>query len=534
VFSLSALGTTLLVASAASAATLTVGPSGTYSTPCAAIAAASTGDTVQVSPGASSYTDSCAINVDGLTLVGVGGRPVIDLSGTQDPADDKGIYVVNGSGVTIENLELTGANVDLNDGLNGAALRVQGTGLTVRDCYIHDNQDGILATATAAGSTITVEYTEFSHNGLGAGCDNGGCTHNIYLGTGAGGDFETFVFAFNWSHDIADDTADKGHLVKTRAQNNYILYNALLGETGHDSIELDIPNGGFSVVVGNILEKGPSCDDNPNLLSYGEEGLSNPEARLYVVNNTFVSDYTSAATFISVASGAALVAHNNLFNGSGTPISTGTLSPDNLWSDDPMFVAPTTYDYHLQAGSPAIGQGVAPGSAGTFSLTPEYEYVQPTESVVRAVGSALDLGAFQYGTVVADAGQTITVSIGDGGTPSLPDAGAGTGTGTGTGKGTGTGTGTGAGTGSESGSAAATGATHGASSGASHRGDAGTRLTDGGRRSSVDASSPSSGSSGGCSCSVGAPASTFAGLWAGLVIVAQAFARRRRAQAERR
>ena len=78
------------------------------------------------------------------------------------------------------------------------------------------------------------------------------------------------------------------------------------------------------MVVGNVLEKGPSSDDNPNVLSYGEEGLSNPVAQLYVVNNTFVSDYSSSVTFITVASGGTLTAHNNLFNGAGTPSSTGS------------------------------------------------------------------------------------------------------------------------------------------------------------------------------------------------------------------
>jgi hypothetical protein len=517
------------VTAPAAAATLTAGPGKTYATPCTAIAAAAAGDTVEVSPGTTSYTDSCEINVAGLTVIGAGVQPTIDLSATQHPADYKGIFVVNADNVTLANLELTGANIDVSNGANGAAIRDQASGLTVTDCYIHDNQDGILATAAAAGSSLTVEYTQFAHNGLGAGCDNGGCTHNIYVGTGAGGNFETFTFAFNWSHDIANDLPDKGHLVKTRAMNNYILYNALLGETGHDSIELDIPNGGLSVVVGNIIQKGPNADSNPNLINYGEEGLTNPVTQLYVASNTFVSNYTSSVNFISVASGGTLTAHNNLFNGTGTESTTGSLSADNLASNAPMFVDPTMYDYHLQSGSPAIGQGVPPGSANAFSLTPTYEYVQPIESVARLVGSALDVGAFQLGTVTTGAGQGATITESDGGAPGLPDAGTPP---------------SGDAGGSHTGDA---GGTHMGDAGGTHLSDAGGRAgdsghtldggagtdsgtqhaADGGKGSGTagrDAGAGSSGSTGGCQVGGGA----VSGLWAGLGLMASVVMRRRR------
>ena len=500
--------TGLLLASPAWAATLTVGPGQTYATPCAAIAAASPGDTVAVSPAPSAYTDSCEVNVASLTIQGVGGQPKVDLSGTQDPADDKGIYVINASNVTIDNMELTGANVDLNNGLNGAALRVQGDGVTVTNCYIHGNQDGILATPAAPGYSLTVEYTQFDGNGLGAGCDNGGCTHNIYLGANNGVVFQTFLFAFNWSHDIASDTADKGHLLKTRAQNNYILYNALLGETGHDSIELDIPNGGLSVVVGNVLEKGPSSDDNPNVLSYGEEGLSNPVAQLYVVNNTFVSDYSSSVTFITVASGGTLTAHNNLFNGAGTPSSTGSLSADNLSPSNPLFADPTTYDFHLQSGSPAIGQGVAPGGAGAFSLTPVFEYVQPIESVPRAMGSTLDVGAFQYGTVLTGAGQTNMIMIDqDGGVPAT-DAGPAT---------------------DAASTAGDAGATSSMDSGMSGMAEGGATIGDGGAEpSGSDGGKAAAPTKGGCQCDGGGSSSTSGPLWLASALIIQALVRRRR------
>jgi MYXO-CTERM domain-containing protein len=391
-----ATGTATLVATGgAVAATLQVGPGQTYATPCAAIAAASPGDEIDIAAG--TYTDTCEINPAGLHLKGVGGQPKIDLTGNPEPADYKGIYVVNGDDVTIENLELTGAAISDGEGGNGAGLRIQSNGVTVTHCFIHDNQDGILATATTGGGTLTIEYTEFANNGLGDACDAVSCVHNVYVGTGAGGDYGKLVFQFNWDHALATDTADKGHLLKSRALESDVLYNRITGETGHDSYEIDLPNGGLGIVVGNVIEKGPD-PDNKILLDYGEEGYGTGTNTLYVVNNTFVNDDTaSGATFIDVASGGALAAaHNNLFVGTGTLSNTGALSPDNLATATPMFVDPTDYDYHLQPGSPAIGKAVPAGSAGTFSLTPVFEYVQPLGSVARPADQ--DLGAFEYGT----------------------------------------------------------------------------------------------------------------------------------------
>src|SRR4051794_30674887 len=98
-----------LVPAVASAATLEVGTGKTYAKPCDAIAAAAAGDTIAISPG--TYTDSCAVTKANLTIKGVGGRPKIDLSGTDHPANYKGIYVIDADDVTLENLELTGANI---------------------------------------------------------------------------------------------------------------------------------------------------------------------------------------------------------------------------------------------------------------------------------------------------------------------------------------------------------------------------------------------------------------------------------------
>ena len=405
-----AITATLLSTSVARAATRSVGPSQAYATPCDAVAAAQPGDEIDIAPG--TYTDSCSITVASLTLRGVGGRPKIDLSGTDHPAQYKGIYVIDADDVTIENLELTGAHISDTNGANGAGLRVEATGLTVRGCDIHDNQDGILGGTTG---TITIERTEFFNNGLGRGCDLGGCTHNVYISN-----IDTLYFRFNWSHHIATDTPNKGHLLKSRAKANYVLYNRITGEDGFDSYEIDLPNGGLAIVVGNEIEKG-AASGNSTLLAWGEEGATNADKRVYVVSNTFVNDFTGG-TFMGL-SGATLVAHDNLLVGPGKGASTGSLSADNLSAIYPLFVDRRGYDYHLDANSPAIGKAVDPGMADQFSLVATSEYAQPADSVART--SAHDVGAFEYaasGPGTADAG------TGDehGGVAAMADASRGT------------------------------------------------------------------------------------------------------------
>lgn len=423
------MASAVLAASAgvAQAATLEVGPGKTYATPCDAIAAAMPNDVVEVAAG--TYTDTCSIAVKGLTVRGVGGRPKIDLSATEHPSGYKGIYVIDADGVTLDNLELTGAHISDANGANGAGIRIQAAGLTVHGCYIHDNQNGILGGISPNGGKITIEYTEFAHNGLGNGCNAGGCTHNLYINH-----VDELLFQYNWSHDIPNDFPDKGHLLKSRAAKNTILYNRITGEMGHDSYALNFPNGGLTILVGNLIEKGPNGDNNI-LFSYAEEGAGNPDQRVFMANNTFVND-AAGGTFVKLASGT-LVAHNNLFVGPGTVSSTGALPADNLSGVDPLFVNQAMFDYHLQAGSPAIDKGVDPGKADAFSLTPVEEYVHPLKGVMRKSDGKLDLGALELGTDVTGMGGSgatgsTTTSAGVGGSGATGAGGAGaTGTGSG-------------------------------------------------------------------------------------------------------
>ena len=371
---------TTLVSANARAETLTVGPGKAYGAPCAAVAAAHDDDVIEIDATGDYGGDVCPITKNGLTLRGVGGRAKIDAQGKN--SGGKAIWVISGHDTTIEDVELSGATVPDQ---NGAGIRQEGDNLTVRRCYFHDNDDGIL-TGPSPTSQILIEYSEFGENGFGDGY-----SHNLYIGNVA-----KFTLQYSYSHD-----AKVGHLVKSRAAENYILYNRLTGEQGSSSYELDLPNAGTSVVLGNLIEQGPNTQ-NPNLVAYGEEGVvaGNPGHDLHVVNNTFVNDRPNGGTFVSIGDAVDSPAQlqNNIFSGPGTLTNQASAKlSTNFSGADPLLSAPNAYDYTLLPGSPCIDVGSDAGSLGPLSLTPAWQYQHPTMARMRVGVGVIDTGAYEFG-----------------------------------------------------------------------------------------------------------------------------------------
>lgn len=363
----------------AHAAVLQVGTDKPYATPCAAIAAAANGDTVEID--AATYSgDVCAWNKDDLTIRGVNGRAHIDAAGRY--SQGKGTWVASGRNLVVENIEFSGAAVPDH---NGAGIRAQGVNWTVRNCFFHDNEEGILE-SNVAGSNIVIEYTEFARNGY-----SNGQSHNLYIGHAA-----TLVFRFNYSHDSV-----VGHLLKTRAGVNYILYNRITGEDGTGSYEIDVPNGGTTYVIGNVVQQGANTD-NSTILAYLEEGAHsrNPGQDLYVINNSFVNQRANGGTFVSVAAGGLVppVITNNIFFGPGTVANRPDAVLTTNIVGDPLFADVNGFDYHLTAESPAINAGTEPTAANDFPLKPFYQYVQSACGERRVPHGIIDIGAYEFRT----------------------------------------------------------------------------------------------------------------------------------------
>jgi hypothetical protein len=381
---LSILSPTLLLAAAlpASAATLSVGPGKTYTTPCKAFAVAKSGDLIEITGNTTYSGDVCYIATSNITIRGVNGRPKIDAAGKY--ANAKGTWVIGGSNVTVENVEMYGAKVP---DLNGAALRLEGTNFTLRQSYLHDNENGILSGVNTS-SDVLIEYSEFSHNGHGDSQ-----SHNLYIGNA-----RSLTFRYNYSHD-----ANAGHNLKSRAITNMIAYNRFSSSgLGAPSYEIDLPNAGTSYVIGNVIQQ-PSANNNSNIIAYGAEGATNPGQDLYVVNNTFLNDYGSGGTFVLVGKTVTkpVLLQNNIFGGVGSITNQITaVLKTNYAAVLPGFVNRALYDLHPIANALVINAGSAPGTSATgIALAPTGQYKATAYGETRPVSGNLDIGAYEAATV---------------------------------------------------------------------------------------------------------------------------------------
>lgn len=391
----------LLCVVGAGAAELAVGPGKTYAKPSLAAAAAHDGDTILIDAG--TYTgDVCAWYADNLVIRGVGGRPHLVADGHH--ALGKGIWVFAGDNITVEDIEFSGAAVP---DLNGAGIRLDGSGMTVRRCFFHGNENGILANAGAT-SDVLIEDSEFAGNGAGDGY-----SHNLYIGH-----VRTLTFRGNYSHG-----AKIGHNLKSRAATNRIIANRLMDEgAGTGSYTLNLPNGGLSFVIGNLIQQGPASP-NSGIVTYGEEGSTNPDQHLYFVNNTVVNDL-DRGTFLAIAAGTTgAVVTNNLFIGPGTIVSGTASLSHNLSGDGGLLIGRAAYDYRLAAGSAGIDAGTAPGVGSGTDLTPLLAYAHSAGTAARStVGAAIDIGAYEFGGTGGGPGTGTDTGAPDAG--SADDAGA--------------------------------------------------------------------------------------------------------------
>lgn len=331
------------------------------------------GDTIEVDAG--DYVGDVAVwTQNDLTIRAVGGTVRLFAAGRA--AQGKGIWVMRGHNMRVENIEFHQASVPDR---NGAGIRLEQGELMVRDCRFLDNQNGIL-TANDPEIELTIENSEFAYNGAGDGQ-----SHNIYVGAIA-----RLSITGSYSHH-----ARIGHLLKSRARENRIYYNRLTDELGGTaSYELDLPNGGLAYVVGNIIQQG-SQTENPHLIAFGAEGYKWPQNQLYLVNNTLIDDRPRSGRFLRVNAGGRVLAVNNLLVGRNELASAGQAEYRNNFNVDwDIFKQASRQDYHLLKNRlPRWSVEFVPAVHGR-ALMPEREYAHPLQTKALA-GPVTQPGALQ-------------------------------------------------------------------------------------------------------------------------------------------
>ncbi len=349
------------------------------------------GDTIYIDSGTYQNDLQVTWSKNNLYISGLNGVPVI-VAGDKianDNSNGKGIFVIQGNNTHIENIEFRNSQVPDH---NGAGIRQEGSDLYVSHCIFNSNEMGILQGGTIPNCTIKIEFCKFSNNGSLA---NQGYQHNIYINH-----IDSLIFQYNYTYDAIA----QGHELKSRADNNFILYNKIANYTSEDSRNIDLPNGGTAVIMGNIIVQGPNSA-NTNIIGYGLEGnINKPPHNIWICNNTIVNNM-NRGSFVDVQNADTLLMYNNICVGPKTAgfiignyktIDTAyNFINDNIAAAN--FVSPTNYDYHLTSNSPAINTGITLNkSIKGHLLVPVFEYVDELSFKTRAIDEQIDIGAFEF------------------------------------------------------------------------------------------------------------------------------------------
>lgn len=351
---------------------LTVGSGNLYVVPSAAAAAAENGDIVDIAAGI--YKGDVAVwRANELMICGLGTGVQLEANGKA--AEGKAIWVIKGNHVQVENIQFSGTKVS---DMNGAGIRAEGDDLTVRQCRFTDNENGILA-GDRGDSTITVEHSVFTHNGAGDGR-----SHNIYVGK-----IKRLEIRYSTLQE-----ALIGHQVKSRARETVVEYSRMIdGAGGRASYEVDVPNGGLAVLVGNVIQKGPDAD-NWTLVSYGAEGVQHADNRLYLANNTLVNDRNSGV-FVQAPKDVPCFLFNNVFAGKGDIACAAGQQEGNVKADR-GFVDRTRLDYRLLRESKAVDTSIKATDTSGIDLAPHFEYFASGMMKPRVPLNSSDAGAYEY------------------------------------------------------------------------------------------------------------------------------------------
>lgn len=225
--------------------------------------------------GPAAYTAGKITMMRNLTIRGAqdSPRPVVALAAlaSSNSLNQAPVYIGQSSGVTWRGINVRGLpGVSVGkagfyaDGANN--LTIEATRIT----GFQGAGNGLFTTGGLTG-TLTLNRLELDHNG-----GTNGPEHNAYINASLTDPRYKVVFTHSWSHD-----ALYGHLLKSRAQNTWIIGDYLMGgvpqpgQTQAEAFGLDVPNGGNLTIENTVLEKGASGPfSNGIFVAYGEEGCA--------------------------------------------------------------------------------------------------------------------------------------------------------------------------------------------------------------------------------------------------------------------
>ena len=229
-----------------------VGAGQAYHSLSDALAVARPGGIIEVIGG--TYQGATTIGVQHVTIRGVSGRPHFDCANLP-LADDKACMLLTADGITLQDLEISGAVLPEGLGANGACIRnAPDLSFTLRRIFCHGSQDGILTD----GGSVLIENSEFRDNGWTSQ------THNVYF---SGNCISVTVRGSTFSD------ARVGHEFKSRCRKTEISDSVFRSTKG--SRDLDIPDGGETLVYRSTIEKTLGAESE-EIIGFAAESCSHP------------------------------------------------------------------------------------------------------------------------------------------------------------------------------------------------------------------------------------------------------------------
>lgn len=356
------------------AASITVAPGGSIQS---ALDSANAGDTVVVKPG--NYTGTVTFKKNDVTLQG---EPGAIINGSGNTA--RGLITFDGR----SNIKIIGMTVT-NAGGHGMYGGGGVSNITIQGNTVSKSKDGGIFVGD--GSNVVIDGNTVTEN-------NGGA---------AGGDIEQAanegitlfnIKTFEIKNNIVHGNFEEGIDVKNGTTDGSIHNNSVYDNNG-PNIYIDgasntkvysniahSARGSSKAGIGLAVESGGSAS---NLEIYNNILYNNPGggidswvgnySNVKAINNTIANNGKGAITGSGISNS---IARNNIiFNNA---ISAGGYTQDHNLTTDPGFVSAT--DFHLKAGSPAIDAGANDGAPTTDFA-----------GAARPVGSAVDIGAYEFG-----------------------------------------------------------------------------------------------------------------------------------------
>jgi hypothetical protein len=277
----------------AGARELMVGPDRPLKLPSQAATVAADGDVVRIDPG--TYSDCAIWNASHLLIEAT--SPGVRIAGKT--CAEKGIFITEGSDITIRGITFADASVVWH---NGAGIRAAGHNLTVEDSRFLNNENGILAGGDP-DSVLRITGSTFIGNGA---CINA-CAHGVYAGAP--------IYLLDIEHCVFLDTKIAHH-IKSRARNTIVRDSRIEdGPTGTSSYLIEIPDGGNVLIEHNTMEKGTHTSNPGVAISIGIESAKNATAVVTIHGNAFRSDVPSRTTFVRNSTKATVDLAGNAITG---------------------------------------------------------------------------------------------------------------------------------------------------------------------------------------------------------------------------